>query len=372
MKWRWPLLVWLVAAAAAAFFYFHGGGAGGVLGYVEVVEHQLGPHEAGLLSSLGVRVGDQVSAGTSLFVMDDSLVAAELAVERSYLAEAQGVVPETLQFQSQVDRQFSSALNAAEKDLQEQILLQSRDQAELQAVTNELQRLEKLHADRLISASDLSDLRTQAAVLRQQLADYPAQIGQRTAVVDDWRRQYAQAHRDVAGAAGDRLKDENRLKNFTAEAHQNQIRFLELRRAAMELRAPTSGVISAVNRLPGEVLVAGEVVVTLIETNSDRVIGFLPEAAGTVIRVGDRVGVYRMFSARMVGWATLLAIEPAIRALPGRVSPVSTRTVRGRALVFRLEPGHDLAPGETVELHVDEPMTEFFRQWFARFRAGGR
>lgn len=372
IKWRWPLLFWLAAAAGAAFFYLHGAGTGGVLGYVEVQEHQIGPYEAGMVSSIKVRVGDMVAAGDLLFTMDDSLVKAELAVEKAYLADAQSLVPEAVQLMAEVDRRYAGALNTAEKDLGELKLLQSRDQAELQAVSNELVRLEQLFAERLIPATDLAELRTQAAVLRQQLADYPAQIERRAAVVADWRKQYEQARRDVADANGDRFQGDRRLNNYAAEAHQSQIRYLELRQAAMELRAPAAGVVSAVNRLSHEVVADGEVIVHLIQTNSDRVVGFLPEAAGNVIRIGDRVGVYRIYTVRAAGTATLVAIEPAIRALPQRISPVSTRTLRGRALFFKLDPGHDLAPGETVELHIDEPLIEMARRWFARFRAGGQ
>ncbi len=372
IKWRWPLLFWLAAAGGAAFFYLRGGEVGGVMGYVEVVEHLVAPREDALIRSLAVEVGDTVRAGDLLARMDDSLVAAELAVEQAYWEEARGQVPEALQFMTQMERQFAAARNGAERDLQELEGRQSSEQAEREVVARELQRLEALHAERLIPASDLVEWRARLAVLDRQLADYPAQIGRYRAAVDEWRRLAEQARRDVAGTAGDRLEGDQRLRNFTAEAHANQIRLLELRRAALELRAPADGVVAAVDFHSGAMVLAGTPVLRIIETQATRVMGFLPEASTTLLRPGDQVQVYRAYTSRAVGTATLLAIEPAIRALPGRVSPISTRTVRGRTLHFRLEPGHALAPGETVELHVRRPVMEMLRQGVARFRKGGR
>ncbi len=371
MKWHWPMLCWLAAAGAATFFYFQGAGSGGVLGYVEVVEHQFGPQESGRIRSITVRVGDAVPVGTLLFVMDDSLLSAELAVERSYLADAQSQVPEAAQFKTQVDRQFAGALNTAEKDLRDLILWQSRDQAEFQVGSNELARLEKLYADRLISASALSELRTRVAILLQQISEYPTQIEHQKSVVADWHRQYDQVRREMGDAAGERMKNETRWTSYAAEAQQNKVRLLELRQAAMEQKTPVAGFVSGVSRLPGEVVSSGEVVVKVIETTSDRVVGFLPEATEAPLQIGDRVGVSRIYDARVAGKATLIAIQPAMRALPGRISPLATRTVRGRELFFQLDPGHDLRPGETVELHTDEPLREAVRRWFSRFQSGG-
>jgi hypothetical protein len=134
LKAFWPLLLWGLAVAAALHIYLNGGKFGGMAGTVITSQDNAAPLEAGRLTRIFVKVGDTVTPNMPLAQMDTSLLVAEKAV---YEAEAKAL------------------------------------QGELEAVTAEVEHMEKLVSQRLASEQDLLPLRLEQKTLPKRTVRSP-------------------------------------------------------------------------------------------------------------------------------------------------------------------------------------------------------
>jgi len=131
---------------------------------------------------------------------------------------------------------------------------------------------------------------------------------------------------------------------------------LKLRQETYTLRALRDGVVSRIIKEPGEVVQAGEAVMTIVYDGVSSVTGFLPEFRARELTVGDRAYLTRAARFSRAVPAVVTHLGPEILALPGRVSPIPGRTLRGRRVVLEPRVEHGFLPGETVSIHIEKPV----------------
>ena len=124
----------------------------------------------------------------------------------------------------------------------------------------------------------------------------------------------------------------------------------ELQRQTYTLRATRDGVVSGLSYLPGDVVQAGQEIVRTVSEKPERVIGFLPEIALGEIQIGDRLKIVELTRLADEYIAIVQSISPDVQGLPGRISPIRGRTVRGRNVILLLEGEHHLVPGQSVSI----------------------
>ncbi len=360
------LLIWLAAAVAAAFLFIYGAGTGGMPGYVEIVEHPVASTEVGRVVGVDVDVGARVTAGQVVARFDTAVIDAELGAERAVYEEMQGTVPGPAQVALQWKRQFAAALSVAHVALDDQRRQQSEDQAELDVLSKELERVEPLLAKGLMDAERVSGTRARHAALTRAVAMYPQTIANLQERLDETRRQYQEAGEVVGGGKDGAVN----ATNLQAVAVGQRVAGLTARRREYVLRSPSAGVVSQVMFRPGDVVMAGTPIVIIVEQPSMRVVGFMPEITAHDVKMGDRVRVERMYEVGVSCDAKVTALEPAVRGLPGQVNPVPGRVMRGRRIYCTFSESTDLLPGETVQIILNAPFwtpaIDFMRQFFHR------
>jgi HlyD family secretion protein len=352
-KTRWPLLVWLVAAVAGLFMFLYGAHTGGMAGYVEIVEHPVASLELGRLSTVDVVVGQAVKAGDVVARLDATQIDAEMAAESALREEALVTLPASEQTALQLDRQFAAALASAQTALEEQRLRASQDQAELGVLDRELTRMNELLEKRMIDASAVGVLRARHAALTQAVALYPKSLREMDQRVEETRQQQ-QAAREALKTAGRTAGGGS--TNFVAEVQAHRVAALQARRRECVLTAPAPGIVAQAMFRPGDVVMAGVPILTVVENQARRVIGFVPEISAREAWVGQVVQVERMYGLGRSFPARVSSLEPAVRGLPGQVNPVPGRTMRGRRVICDLDGENDLLPGETVQLRTVWPF----------------
>ncbi len=357
LKIRWPWLVWLAAAVGALYLFLHGAHTGGVIGFVEIVDHSLAPLEIGTITAVNVRIGDVVHQGDVLVEMHTAILNAEIAVEQSLQDEARATLAAQYETTLQMDRQFAAALAAATATLDDQRIRAAQEAGELKVLGAELKRLDDLLAKRMIDAAAVNDVRARWSALQQSAGLYDGAIRRLEARVAEVQSQ----QRLMLAAAGSATNAGAR--NFQIDVSQHRLEALQARRAVCTLRAPVDSVVSEILQRPGETLTAGMPVIKLVEQQARRAIGFLPEMSAHDMRLGEEVTVERTYGLGRVFTARVESLEPAVRGLPGQVNPLPGRTLRGRRVVFELTGSNDLLPGETVQIRTVTPMWSSLGRW---------
>ena len=132
-------------------------------------------------------------------------------------------------------------------------------------------------------------------------------------------------------------------------AQQSELRALE---ESAVLRAPVSGVVSAILKRPGEVIVAAEPVLVMVSEEARRVIAYRRQPLGEIPSVGEAVRVRSRRQGGRTVAGKIMRVGPAVDAIPvGFLSGPrnSDKTLEnGLPLLIEMEGGGEFVPGELV------------------------
>jgi multidrug resistance efflux pump len=255
-------------------------------------------------------------------------------------------------------------VQSAEADLLARTMEQRRDAAQIEELRKELKRREALLAKRLMDETQVNELRPELAALEQALAAYPPLIASYESARQNAIKQLETLQNWLrVGASGDVSTAISNKTDSSVAIVAAERNMCMQRRQAYTLKANRSGIIARVYVTPGNVVPAGTPVMSIVEANPRKVIGFLPEFRPGNFAVGQVAMLWRqnenqsgVVSQRAAYKTIVESVSPVVEALPTRISPMQVQVqggqpLRGRRIVFRLPPEHDFTPGETVEIH---------------------
>jgi len=360
---RWPFLVWLGVLVLVMFLYTAGESFRGMTGIVETVAEPVAPLETARLISIDVQLGQSVKTGDVMARMDTAMIDAQLAIDEALMLESQGTIAGYQQNLLLLFRQFERTITDAQTQLATAKSDYERDTAELNELLKEQTRRDLLLQKRLISEQEATAFRPRIAALEKETYAYPTlvklyetRLHEAQKGCDDLRTNLrVEAGEDITIAIERKMSA--RLNILEAGRAKSKIQLENY-----TLRARRDGVVSGITAQPGDVVNAGERILRIVAHHSDRVVGFLPEIYVADLRVGQPAAVRRE-TGTVVFPAIVEGIEPEVRALPGRVSPIRGQSIRGRRIVFKLTGEHDFIPGESVVIRRPGTMKV---PWFSR------
>jgi multidrug resistance efflux pump len=136
---------------------------------------------------------------------------------------------------------------------------------------------------------------------------------------------------------------------------EEKMKVFEAKMAPMLLCAPTNGVVTLIHRHAGEQVQAGEPIATITATNSQRIVGCLPQNFPVEPRLGMVVQVRARTAKRQAAPAQIIGISPHLEPITNLVmAPMmmgrATIVPMGRIISVSLPPGLNLHPGEPVDV----------------------
>ena len=333
-KLRWPLLIWLAAAGAAIWLHGREGGGAPLRGVVETIYEDAAPLETARLVSCPVEVGQRVEAGEVLARFDTVLIDAEIALK-----------------QLEVEQRFRSDVTRIASDLRDARRRHSRETAELEALEEELERMEDLVRRRLLDTQDVVRFRTRYRALTETVRDHEAEIAGLEEELEFWRERQAEMTAAWVAGSGDGRPEDEELHPDGATEDTGPRGQLARRREQYTLRAGGPGVVAALYARPGTVVQAGSPVVRLVSDRPPRVLGFLPEQSPRPVEPGQVLDIVRV-TDRMTVRGRVEAVNPEMTGLPvtARLGLGAGQTVRGRRFIVTPLEESDLRPGEAVTL----------------------
>jgi HlyD family secretion protein len=287
-------------------------------GYAEADYVKAAPVEQGMLTTISVSRGDQISKGDPLFTQDDTHERAARDQAARQLAQAE---------------QQLGNLEAASKPTEV-------TQAEAN-LTDDRSTLERARADLQRDDALLRTRCSTAQTVDQRRADY------RSA---EAKAQHAAAALAQAKAPMGRER-EIEAQRAAVEAAQAALAMAEWRLAQRTVTAPVGGRVADLLAQPGETMAAGAPVVSILPPENIFVRFFVPETALSGLHRGDPVSL-SCDGCQQGLTGTISFISPTAEYTPPVIYSESTRA----KLVYRIEarPRADQAalcnPGQPIDV----------------------
>jgi HlyD family secretion protein len=295
--------IWLAVAWAARR------GRSDYSGTVETREIQIGSKVGGRVIQVPVEEGQIVKAGTTLVRFECDELRAQRTQAEAALAQAQadlermvrGNRPEEIEQAEATAKASEAAYESARNGPRKQEIEQA--QADFAAATADatnaevfFKRMEKLAATDTISRQQFDDARDKrdAAAQRAESAKQRLALLQAGTRVEDLNAAEARSRQTQAAAVlakkGFRKEDIDAARGRVQEA-QGRVAELDARLREAELTAPADAVIEVVSVRPGDLVPAGRIVMTMLESSQLWVKVYVPETDLAGVHVGQGAAV---------------------------------------------------------------------------------
>ena len=288
-------------------------GAGGAYVYVHRRDDQLvltgivttndvivSPQIAGRIGQLFVKEGDAVKRGqlAALLVPD------ELRQDSAFYAHsAQGAMSQVEESAAALrlqERQTADQIGQAEAMLASAASQRAAAEAELESARLTAERLQKMHAQGVVSADQFDQARTAYAAAQARVAALARQVdAQRSAVA------LARANAEQVSVKRSEL-EVNERQQAAANAQRAKA---DVRLGYTEVRAPIDGVVNVLAARAGEFIDAGQPILTLINPNDLWVRADVEETYIDRVRLGDKLIVRLPSGEERTGTVVLRAAD---------------------------------------------------------------
>jgi membrane fusion protein YbhG len=279
-------------------------------GTVETREIQIGSKVGGRVTAVGVEEGQEVKAGTMLVRFEHDELTAQREQAQAAVEQAQadmdkmlrGNRPEEIAEAEATARAAQAALEAARNGPRKQEIDQAK--AEYAAAAADAgnaqtfyQRMNELAAQDIISKQQYDDARDKkdAAAQRAQAAQQQLALLEAGTRPEDLRAAEARFKEAEAAAElarkGFRREDIAAARGKLTEA-QGHVAELDALLREAELTAPADAVVETVSVRPGDLVPAGRIVMTMLETSQLWVKVYVPETELAQVRVGQQAAVH--------------------------------------------------------------------------------
>jgi multidrug resistance efflux pump len=209
----------------------------------------------------------------------------------------------------------------------------------------DVNRADQLYAARSLSESDWERLRA----VRDALMAEKEETTRLVASLERAVSEFAVPSAEDEGVADVR----DRIQTAALNLQEAQLRQLEAEIAAIEVRAPITGIVTALHLMPGTFSAAGRPLAVIRPVHAEHIIGYVRQPAGFIPQVGDSIEVITRGGQRASGLASVLSVGPQFEPLgPAFQRPFATSEERGLPVLISLPDDLSVRPGEFVDLRL--------------------
>jgi HlyD family secretion protein len=343
-----------------------------VSGRIEGDDSAVASKTTGRILEVRVREGDSVNAGDTIAILDDAQIRAREDQARDALseAEAKGAAAEeqiaVLQEQLQQSR---LQVGQSKLDTEGHV---GQAQADLAAAQSELAQQQAAYQIAAFNSNAYTRLAKTGAVSEQQGLQASTTADQQAAVVAASQRRVESSQgalttaeaslsnpgireSQVASVRRQIAQQEAEVASATAQTEQARAELAEAgdNRKDLTIRAPFSGTVVTRGAEPGEVVVAGTAIITLLDLTKVYLRGFVPEGQIGKVKVGQSARVFLDSSAQKPIYAYVSRIDPQATFTPENTYFRDDRVKQVVGLKLQLIGGFGFAkPGMPVDGEV--------------------
>ncbi len=347
-----PIIIFTLTLAVIAYLWRNYVQPVSIIGQVETNSAVVISTQEGLITELPIGLYEPVVKDQPLgrmSVMDNAVLEAQLAAIATDLRLTKARI-DMNKFQN-----MDSHARARLSLLTEQVAL-AIAQVRLKQAENELQRSTKLMQDKLIteglpvsSGGNIDPGRFNYG--------YDVAVRDRDALQNEIRerqiitKQLEQDLKQMESAGGLGVTPIDPFIEADLKAKSDELRLLH---QPVVFKAPIDGVVTLINKRPGEKAVRGDVILTVSSPNAARIVGYLRQPLGVVPTTNDSVVVRTRSAPRLAANAQIIKIGAQMEIInPILLSPDGKLMEFGLPFLIKVPAGMtNLVPGEIVDLSI--------------------
>jgi HlyD family secretion protein len=327
---------------------------------------------AGRILEVRVREGDTVNAGDTIATLDDAQIRAREDQARDALSEADAKAAAAKEQIAVLQEQLQqSRLQVGQSKLDTEGHV-GQAQADLATAQSELAQQQAAYQIAAFDKDAYTRLAKSGAVSERQGLQAAATADQQAAVVAASKRRVEASQgalttaeaslanpgireSQVASVRRQIAQQEAEVTSATAQTQQAHAELAEAEdnRKDLTIKAPFSGTVVTRAAEPGEVVVAGTAVITLLDLTKVYLRGFVPEGQIGKVKVGQSARVYLDSSSQKPIYAYVSRIDPQATFTPENTYFRDDRVKQVVGLKLQLIGGFGFAkPGMPVDGEV--------------------
>jgi HlyD family secretion protein len=280
-------------------------------GRIEGDDAAVSPKAVGRLLEVRVREGDAVNAGDVIAVLDDEQVRAREDQAKATLAQAEARAKSAEDQIAVLQEQLNQALLQTDQSRQDAGGRVQQAEADLAAAEAQLAQQQAAYQLALFDKDAYARLAATGAVSERQSKQATSTADQEAAAVAA-AKQHVEAVQGAFATAKANLSNpgiretetaavRRHLAQQSAEVSSAQAQTAQARAALVEaqanrqdliVKAPFTGTVVTRAAEPGEVVMAGTAIVTLVDLTKVYLRGFVPEGRIGAVKVGQPARVY--------------------------------------------------------------------------------
>lgn len=368
-----PILVWLSVVACVVGLFTRRSQHFEVLGIAQGQVRQIAANCRGRLKSVPVQLFEQVSLGQPVAVVDTIIdneqPRAQLQAQLSIiLAEIEHLTAQLVPTQDDLlaekadretnrlndSRRFSVDVENARLEILRLRALIETDQIMLEDLALEVQTTQELLAQEAVAPYELQKATVQYETLATKIEENEQLLEQAKSALkqtqqrwDEYTR-YEPHHPSVENAL-DVIRKAIKIQERRMDELLVQIEALEPREA-LKLTAPIDGMVSQIQRWPGEAVLAGEPILTIAEVKPTEIIAYAAENLVNQIQKGMVVELIKKSEPTKTQMARsqVIYVGPTIEIMPARLWRNPNIPQWGRPFLVKAPPQMKLIMGEVI------------------------
>lgn len=304
-------------------------------GRVEGDDSAIAPKTTGRILELRVREGDTVKAGDVIAILDDEQVRARENQARAVLTEAEAKERSASDQIAVLREQMSQNQLQTDQSKVDAGGRVRQAEADLAAAEADLAQQQAAYQIAAFNKDAYGKLAKTGAVSEQQGLQYAATADQQAAAVTAAKRRVEssqgalttakanldnpgirKAQVDVVGKQITEQSAEMANARATTEQARAELAEAEANRADLIVKAPFDGTVATRAAEPGEVVVAGTALITLIDLSKVYLRGFVPEGEIGKVKVGQSARIYLDSNPKQPVDAYVSRIDPQATFTP--------------------------------------------------------
>lgn len=367
-----PALIWLTAVAGVVGLFYHRSQSFEVIGIAQGQIRQIAAPYDGRIKSVYVQLFEKVQRGQTIAVLDDEQIKAQIATISAEIKHLMAqIVPtqETLLSEAAVretdkmtaQRRFSVDIENARLRILGLKTVLATDRMTLQNLALEMKIAEELINQDAIAPYELQKAQSAHGIVAKTIEENENLMEQAEQALKKAQQRYDEfAQHQLLHPLVDSSLAVIREAIKVQECLMDE---LLVQCEVLELKSPFDGVVIQIQkanelavhrpgegdiRRPGEVVMAGEPIVTIAEAKPRDIIAYLREDQLDWPTEGMSVELVKNNPPAQIARSQVSYFGPVVEVMPERLWQNRNIPQWGRPILIKIPPGLKLLPGEAV------------------------